>query len=317
MSTVLLSVRRGCLALGILSGCLIAANAAEPEKAAEVKPAVYDEQADAREQIDLALKKARRENQRVLVVYGGNWCGWCIKLHDVMHDEPELAQLVRNEYQVVRVDVGHFDKNLDLVEKYGADIKGKGVPYLTVLDAEEQVLTNQNTGDLEDGPKHDVAKVKAFLEQQVAPPQDAREVLKNALAIASRDDKRVLLHLGAPWCGWCHRLDEFLLDQEQVLASDYVDVKIDVDRMKNGKELALELRGAENGGIPWMAMLDADGNQLVTSVGTQGNIGYPAAPEEIEHFLSMLKTTRKQLADSDLDALETELKARAEKLLRR
>src|SRR5262245_41667101 len=44
---------------------------------------IYDEQADAKAQIGAALTKAKRHNTRVLIMFGGNWCGWCYKLHDV------------------------------------------------------------------------------------------------------------------------------------------------------------------------------------------------------------------------------------------
>ena len=59
--------------------------------------------------------------------------------------------------------------------------------------------------------------------------------------------------------------------------------------MKRGKEVADRLRDSQAGGIPWIAILDGEGKKLVTSDGPQGNIGYPAKPEEIAWFLEMLK----------------------------
>ena len=55
------------------------------------------------------------------------------------------------------------------------------------------------------------------------------------------------------------------------------------------KELAGRLRDGQSSGIPWMAILDGEGKKLVTSDGPQGNIGYPALPEEIAYFVEMLK----------------------------
>src|SRR3954469_3660648 len=57
-----------------------------PEKAPKAKAAkaaIYDESADARKNIASALAKAKRENQRVLIQWGANWCGWCHMLHDL------------------------------------------------------------------------------------------------------------------------------------------------------------------------------------------------------------------------------------------
>ncbi|MFG0260298.1 MAG: hypothetical protein ACF8LK_08090, partial [Phycisphaerales bacterium JB041] len=44
------------------------------------EPTLYDVNADASEQIAAALAKAKQENRRVLIQWGGNWCGWCIQL---------------------------------------------------------------------------------------------------------------------------------------------------------------------------------------------------------------------------------------------
>jgi thiol-disulfide isomerase/thioredoxin len=138
-------------------------------------------------------------------MFGGNWCGWCYKLHDVFEKNPETAAPLRSEYERVMVDVGKFDKNMDLAASYGADLKAQGVPFLTVLDGDGQVLKNQDTGSLEDGPVHDPQKVKEFLGQWAAKPLDAEQVLASSLARAKEEGKQLFVHLGAPWCGWCHK----------------------------------------------------------------------------------------------------------------
>lgn len=181
--------------------CLAAAGAG-PLPAEETKekarPEIYDTKADAKKLIESALARAKRGQKRVLLVFGGNWCGWCHKLHETLKKEDDLARLVRFEYEVVMVDVGNFDKHLDVAASCGAEIKQKGVPYLTVLGADGKALVNQNTGDLEDGPRHDVAKLKSFLEKWKAEPLDAEKVLREALSLAGGQKKSVLVHLGAP-----------------------------------------------------------------------------------------------------------------------
>ena len=68
-------------------------------------------------------------------------------------------------------------------------------------------------------------------------------------------------------------------------AKDYVVVMLDTDRMTEGKELAAELRKGQGGGIPWMVILDGEGQPLVTSDGPKGNVGCPARPHEVEFFM--------------------------------
>src|SRR4051812_24119902 len=68
--------------------------AAQPAKAA----AVYDESADATKDVAAAVKRAARENKRVLLDVGGNWCGWCRLLHDLFTQDAEVRSLLRAEY---------------------------------------------------------------------------------------------------------------------------------------------------------------------------------------------------------------------------
>lgn len=100
------------------------------------------------------------------------------------------------------------------------------------------------------------------------------------------------------------------------MAKDWIDLKIDTDRMTSGADLAKELRKGAGGGIPWLVILDADGKGLITSDAPKGNIGCPAQPEEIDWFLHMLRTTRQHTDDTDLAAIEVALRAYGEELTR-
>jgi thiol:disulfide interchange protein len=298
------------------AGTAPAAEAREVSGADKPKSDIYDTQADAKAQIAAAVAKAGRDNRRVLIVHGGNWCGWCHKLHALFTQNKDIARTLLYEYEVVRVDVGRFDKNMDIASGYGADLKRAGVPFLTVLDGAGKSLANQETGALEAGQEHDPAKVAAFLNKYKAAPLDAARQLDVALAQAKKDNKKVFLHLGAPWCGWCHRLEDFLARDNiaKVMALDYVDLKIDIDRMTGAKEVAKRFRPDDQGGIPWIAILDADGKSIVTSDGPGGNIGYPAKPEEIAHFVTMLNKTVRQITPAEIAMIEKELNAASKKL---
>lgn len=292
------------------------AQAQSSDSAGPAAKTIYNEQADAKVDLAAAVAVAKRDNKRVLVMFGGNWCGWCHKLHGAFTRNADVARKLRYEYELVLVDIGRWDKHMDLAESYKADLKKHGVPFLTVLDADGKVLANQDTGSLEEGDHHDAKKVLEFLTRHEAVPLDAEAVLTAALSRARSADKRIFLHLGAPWCGWCHKLESFLARPEiaDVMARDYVDVKIDLDRMKNAKEVAARFRDNDKGGIPWFAVLDAAGKKLITSDGPEGNCGYPAAPAEIAHFMKMLGETRRNITGEQAAALEKALKDEAAKL---
>ena len=157
--------------------------------------------------------------------------------------------------------------------------KGVGYPFLAVLDADGKVITAQRTDDLEEGDHHDPKLVAAFLEKWKVPAKDAKHVLDQALARASSEDKRVFLAFGAPWCGWCHRASR--LDgpagnrgDPRPRLRDRAHRHRPHDR-RQGRAKALPARQS-SGGIPWFAILDAQGKALATSDGPGGNIGYPA-----------------------------------------
>jgi Protein of unknown function, DUF255 len=119
----------------------------------------------------------------------------------------------------------------------------------------------------------------------------------------------VFLHYGAPWCGWCLKLENWLARPEiaAIFGKDFVEVKIDIDRMQGGKDVHSRYRKSQQGGIPWFAMLDTQGNTLITSDGPKGNIGYPATDDEIAHFITMLKTCKQRLTDQEIDTMRASL----------
>ena len=275
---------------------------------------VYDEKADAKKDVAAALERAKRENKRVLIQWGANWCGWCKWLAGTMKKDGQLARTILYEYEVVHVDVGRFDKHMDLAKELGADFKA--IPFLTVLDADGKALVQQNTEPFEakvDGKDgHDAKKILAFLVQHQAKPLEAEAVVQSALEAAEQEHKRVFLHFGAPWCGWCHQLEDWMRLPEiaSLLQKDFVDCKVDTDRMVGGSDLLKARRkevAIEDGGIPWFVFLDENGKVLAHSNGPKGNTGFPYQPEEVEHFVTMLNAVRQNLTEQDVAALRTSL----------
>ncbi len=65
-----------------------APGAAQPE---QPKP-IYDEQADATKQIADAVAKAKKENRRVLIQWGANWCSWCRVLHNTFQTDAQVKR---------------------------------------------------------------------------------------------------------------------------------------------------------------------------------------------------------------------------------
>jgi len=307
----------GIFALAAVSQTV--ARCASPEKPADAAPArddavkqpapgrasIYNPKADAKAEIEAALKMAKLERMRVLVIYGGNRRDRCDKLHDLFKENKEIATILRSEFVPVLVDV---DTQQKVFDQYVPKNEQQRVPFLTVLDSDGRVLVNQETGVLEAGPRHDPKKVQAFLEKWSLATLDAEKVFADGLSQAKRESKRILLHVGPPRIVWSRLLDQFLDQNASLFTSDFVNLQIDQERMTNGGPLVKRLRPEKSIGFPWFAILDADGKTLVTSDRpSSGNIGFPVYPGEIGHFMEMLHKTIQRTTPDQLARIEKKL----------
>jgi len=123
-------------------------------------PYPYDEAADANAAVAKAKARAKAAHKLLLIDLGGNWCGDCRILSATM-ERPELKAFVDKHYQLVFVDVGRFDKNLQIPAHYGITQRLEGVPALLVVDPRTDRLL-------------DAGRVSAL--------QDARHMTPQALA---------------------------------------------------------------------------------------------------------------------------------------
>lgn len=126
-----------------------------------VKKQLYSPTADPKADIAAALKKAKAERKRVILDFGGDWCGDCQVLDIYMHESPN-AELLRKHFVVVHIDIGRMDHNVDVAAKYKVPIE-KGVPALAVLDANGRLLYSQQNKEFENMRNMQSSDVTAFL----------------------------------------------------------------------------------------------------------------------------------------------------------
>jgi thiol-disulfide isomerase/thioredoxin len=106
----------------------------------EARPS--DAKANAQAAVDAALVRAKTENRMVLLVLGANWChdsralgGWFA--------QPRFAAMIASRYELVYVDVGVRDRNLDIARRFGIS-KVKGTPTVMILDSNGKLLNKKD-----------------------------------------------------------------------------------------------------------------------------------------------------------------------------
>ena len=124
---------------------------------------IYPNTPDAKPEIREALLKARHEHKRVILDFGGNWCPDCHVLDTYFHQAPN-DKLLNDNFVLVDVNIGRYDMNTDVAEKYGVPLK-KGVPAVAVLSPDGKVLYAQTNGEFESMRRMEAQSVTDFLNQ--------------------------------------------------------------------------------------------------------------------------------------------------------
>jgi thiol-disulfide isomerase/thioredoxin len=152
---------------------------------------------------------------------------------------------------------------------------------------------------------------------------DADALFAHAKAEAAQQHKNVLLVFSASWCGPCKLYERFLEDPQMKAITEKALVlqRLDVgehsgDSRHADTPGAVKLRTALGSsgepGFPWMVITSENGIPLVNSYANgnlNGNVGYPAAPEEIDWYIEMLKRAAPLLSPTDLAATRAWLRS--------
>ena len=126
----------------------------------------YNETADAKLELKQALTQATASNTPVVVVFGANWCPDC-KMLDHAIKRGASAPLLSRDFKVVKVSVGHFNQNLDLVKLYGVPLE-KGIPAVVIISPSNKVLYATRDGELANAEKMGDAGIYEFFKRVTA-----------------------------------------------------------------------------------------------------------------------------------------------------
>ena len=132
-------------------------------------PKVYDETIDQNEQIDNALKQAKREGKFVVCQVGGNWCPWCLRFADFITKDNDISTLIRDNFVYIHVnyspnspsDAKGQARTAKMMKRLGNPGRF-GFPVFVVLDERGNVVHTQDSSFLEEGQGYDKDKVLRF-----------------------------------------------------------------------------------------------------------------------------------------------------------
>ncbi|WP_321325558.1 thioredoxin family protein [uncultured Parasphingorhabdus sp.] len=127
----------------------------------EARP--FEQEANASALIDAALARALSSEKRVIVVMGANWChdsrglaGWFA--------EPRFAAMLQDKYELVYVDVGYKDRNIDIARRFG--IKSiEGTPTVLILSADGVLLNRKSAPKWRNAASRAEADIFAYFDQ--------------------------------------------------------------------------------------------------------------------------------------------------------
>jgi thiol:disulfide interchange protein len=103
----------------------------------------YDEAANADAQVAAAFARAQKSHKRVMIDLGGNWCVDCLVLANFVR-LPEMRRFMEAHYETVLVDVGRFNRNLQIPARFGVTKKLEGVPALLIATSDGKLVNGAN-----------------------------------------------------------------------------------------------------------------------------------------------------------------------------
>jgi thiol-disulfide isomerase/thioredoxin len=114
-----------------------------------VERSPYDTNADASAAVDAVFARAGKNGKRVLIDLGGNWCGDCIVLANLMQFA-EMKRFLAAHFEIVKIDVGRFDKNLQIPARFGITQRLEGVPSVIIAEPDGTFVNRGHIAALAD-----------------------------------------------------------------------------------------------------------------------------------------------------------------------
>ena len=106
-------------------------------------PLPYNGEEYSAEQINNFLDETLQQSKQPILIFGGNWCPDC-RILDGTLQLPTIKKFMNKNYNIMHIDVGRYDKNMELISYFGIP-KEKGVPRVLVFDKNKIIINKKST----------------------------------------------------------------------------------------------------------------------------------------------------------------------------
>ena len=139
-------------------------------KPAAIEREKFNPSANPNDDLQKAVAEARKENKRIVLDIGGEWCGWCHEMDAFIARNKDLNELREKNFVWLKINFSEENKNAAFLAKYP---QIKGYPHLYVLETDGTFIRSKDTSELEDGVKsYNLQKFTDFL-NEYAPQKSA------------------------------------------------------------------------------------------------------------------------------------------------
>ena len=101
----------------------------------------FNPAANPNDDLQMAIARAQKENKRIVLDVGGEWCGWCREMDNYLIRNAELGKLRDENYIWLKINFSEENENKDFLARFP---QIKGYPHLFVLEKDGKFLYSKD-----------------------------------------------------------------------------------------------------------------------------------------------------------------------------
>lgn len=126
----------------------------------QARNAGYDPARDPARDLEAAVKQAQRDNRRIVLVLGGEWCSWCHVLENYFRSHADVQSAWSSAFVTVKVNFSRENENRAFLKQFP---DAPAFPHFFVLDKDGKFLHSQGSLELEDGTTYSKDRMMRFI----------------------------------------------------------------------------------------------------------------------------------------------------------